>query len=159
MNNGDIDLYPSIDSDAIMGVSTPGGSTPSHPHVGGNSDPGRDLKSAHDPIVDVIAGVKFFDHEQYQCHPLITQFLLAISAGALEAAANIFGDSCDLILTFVPQVGMRFPSSFSEQGTDKREKLRVDTAPVLAVLRNLRAATVTTTHNQHSLHTACASCE
>lgn len=106
MNNGNIDLYPSIDGDAIMGVSTPGGSTPPHPQVGGSSDPGRHLKSAYAAIVDVIVGVKVFDLEQYQCHPLIGEFLRALSAGSLEAAAKIFGDSCDLILTLVPEVGM-----------------------------------------------------
>lgn len=82
-----------------MWFSTSGGSTPSHPEVCGSSDPGRYLRSAYDAIVDVIEGGKFFDHEQYQCHPLLAELLRAISAGSLEAAAMIFGDSCDLILT------------------------------------------------------------
>lgn len=124
MNSENIDLDPSSVGDSIMEFTTPGVSTPSHLQVGGSSDPGRHLKSAYDAIVDVIADVKFFDHEQYQCHPLIAEFLQPISAGALEAAAMIFGDSCDLILSWAPEVGKLFPSSFPEERTDTQVKLR-----------------------------------
>lgn len=102
-------IHPSNNDSTILGFTVREISTLRQREGSADSHPARRLQSSYEALMVVKEGVNFFDREQYECHPLVAEVLLAISQNSLERAARNFGSACDCMLLRATEVGTVSP--------------------------------------------------